>query len=258
MHPIAFELGALKIHWYGIMTALGFLCALGIMQLRRKHCKMSAGEISDFMFMLIISGVLGARIFYVIQFWDQFRDNLWEIVRIDHGGQVFYGGFLCSIIAIIIYCKRKKLSLVRVMDSSAPGLAFGHAVGRLGCFLNGCCFGAPTSCPIGVVYPEGSLPDRVYHGLALHPIQLYEASGNVILSLILFYSIGKVKPGQTFSLYLIIYGVFRFVNEFFRGDHTDFIMGLTPAQTLGIGIVATGIFFFTYFARTKENVRTDL
>lgn len=252
MCEIAFTLGPLTIRWYGVMAALGFLTALFVINLKRKYAGMTPSQVADFMLMIVISGILGSRIFYVIEFWDQFKYNLAEIVRIDHGGLVFYGGFICTIICIIVYCVRMKFSMIKVMDITVPGLAIGHAMGRIGCFLNGCCYGTPTKFPWGVIYPAGSAPAMKYPCVPIHPVQLYEAGGNILIGAVLFYFAGRLKPGQNLSLYLCFYGTFRFLNEFARGDHTDFIFGLlTPAQTIGLFLVSIGVCLFFYFGKRK-------
>ena len=259
MCEIAFTLGPLTIRWYGVMAALGFLTALFVINLKRKYAGMTPSQVADFMLLIVISGIVGSRVFYVIEFWGQFKYDLAEIFRIDHGGLVFYGGFICAVISIIVYCVRLKFSIVKVMDIAVPGLAFGHAMGRIGCFLNGCCYGTPTKLPWGVLYPAGSAPAMKYQGVPIHPVQLYEAGGNIIIGSILFYLAGKLKPGQNLSLYLFFYGTFRFLNEFARGDHTDFFMGLlTPAQTIGLFLIGTGICLFFYFGKRKNGEKYNV
>lgn len=256
MSPIALELGPLTVRWYGVMAALGFLAAVFVVKLKRKHANLQSDQISDLMLYTIISGIAGARAFYVIEFWSQFRNNLWEIIRVDHGGLVFYGGFIFAMIVIIFYCKKKKLSVISVMDVVSPGVALGHAFGRVGCFLNGCCYGKPGNHFWCVVYPVGTYPAEKYPGIALHPVQLYETFGNLIIFAVLFYFVGKLKKGMNMSLYIILYGVLRFSDEFFRGDHTDFFLGIfTPAQTIGLVLIPTGIALFIFFWKNKNDAK---
>ena len=215
---------------------------------------MSGDQVSSLIFISMICGILGARIFYVIQFWAQFRGNLWEIIRIDHGGLVFYGGFLLVIAALIIFCRRHKLDVWRVLDIVALALPLGHAFGRLGCFLNGCCYGKPTECLLGVKFPDGTPPATHYPGLHLHPVQLYEIVANLILFGLLLLMLKKVKRGQLVSLYFIGYGIIRFVDEFFRGDHTNFILGIfTKAQFIGLILVPCGIVMFYIFGKKSRS-----
>jgi phosphatidylglycerol:prolipoprotein diacylglycerol transferase len=258
MNPIAFNLFGLTIRWYGIMAALGFLAAVCVVQLKKKHANLKSDQISDLMLITIISGILGARTFYVIEFWSQFKNNLWEIIRVDHGGLVFYGGFICSMTVIIFYCRKKKLSVISVMDIVAPGVALGHALGRIGCFLNGCCYGKPGSNFMCVAYPAGSHPAEKYPGIPLHPVQLYETFGNLIIFGIVFYFAGRLKKGMNLSLYIILYGILRFSDEFYRGDHTDFFLGIfTPAQTIGLVLIPAGIALFIFFWKRKDDPKQE-
>jgi phosphatidylglycerol:prolipoprotein diacylglycerol transferase len=262
MHPIFFSIGPLTIRWYGVMAAVGFLLAALFLNLNRKRANMDENQASALLFLAIISGVVGSRVFYVIQYWSQFRDNFSEVFRIDHGGLVFYGGFFLAIAAMIIYCRAKKLDLVRVLDVFSPALAIGHAMGRIGCFLNGCCYGSTTGSWFGVHYPEGSAPALKYSGAALHPVQLYESCGNILLALFLLYLLRHAKRGVTLASYIVLYGVMRFVDEFFRGDHSYdqlWIGGLTPAQTIGLLLIPVGICTLIYFLRRHddENDKTD-
>lgn len=254
MDPVAFSIGGFPIRWYGIMAALGFITALFIINKKKKFAGITTEQLSDQMTLVIFAGILGARAFYVIQNWSIFSANPAEIIRIDHGGLVFYGGFLCAIAVMIAYCTKKKISVVKMMDITAPGLAFGHALGRVGCFINGCCFGKPTTLPWGHVYQEGTLPHQCYHSTPLHPVQLYETFGNLIMFALLFYYVGRLKKGIVLSLYLILYGVMRFLDEFLRGDHTEFLFGLfTPAQSIGIVLIPIGIACFIYFKRLPDD-----
>lgn len=249
MHPIAFEIGNFAIRWYGIMAAVGFLIACWIITLNRKKAGMTTDQATSLVMVAMIAGVIGARLFYVIQFFSQFQGNLWKVIRIDQGGLVFYGGFFLALVSLIVFCRINKLDIVRVFDVVAPALAIGHACGRIGCFLNGCCYGKPTECALGVVYPHGSAPALRYGSSALHPVQLYEAGANVLIFIALFYLVRKGRRGMAMGTYLAVYGLMRFADEFFRGDHEQFLNGLTPAQVIGLILVPVGIGMAVYFAK---------
>ncbi len=253
MHPIFLHLGPLTIRWYGIMAATGFLLATLLISLNRKRAGMNDNQVSNLLFIAIIGGIAGARIFYVIQNWSsQFSANFLEIFRVDHGGLVFYGGFFLAGAGIIIYCRRAKLDTIRVMDVFCPGLALGHAMGRIGCFLNGCCFGKVTYSWLGVYYPAESAPAMKFSGAPVHPVQLYEVCGNILLAVFLFILLRRTKRGITMASYIILYGILRFSDEFFRGDYSynELWFGwLTPAQTIGLFLIPAGIFTLIYFLR---------
>lgn len=258
MHSIAFKLGSnITIYWYGIMVALGFVCAVSMLMLNRKHANVDSEQISDIALYGMISGIVGARIFYVVQFWDQYRGNLLEIIRIDHGGLVFYGGLICTISVLLIYCLRKKLVVLNVLDIFGPALAIGHAFGRIGCFMNGCCYGKPSDISCAVRFPEGSAPAAAFPGRSVHPVQLYEAAFNIVLAAVLFLLLrkAKLKPGMIAAIYLIAYGVARFLFEFLRGDHKYFAFNLvTPSQSICPIVLLAGIALLIY---SKKSVTTE-
>ncbi len=260
MHPIFLELGNLTIRWYGIMAAAGFLTAALLIHLNRKKAGMNQDQAATLVFLAVICGIVGSRIFYVIRFWSQFRDNFWEIVRIDHGGLVFYGGFFLTLIGITIYCRKQQLSIIRVMDVCAPALAAGHALGRIGCFLNGCCYGNPTKSIFGVTYPESSEIFARYGDVAVHPVQLYEAIANIVLAIGLFYLARHAWRGIAMSTYIILYGVIRFIDEFFRGDHQQVLADelLSGSQIISLCIIPIGIMLLYYFwINEKKTIPTD-
>lgn len=258
MIPILFHIGSFPVRSYGVMAAIGFLLGCWMVNWNRRIAGMTADQASTSLLTAMIAGIVGARLFYVIQFFDQYRDHLWRIVRIDQGGLVFYGGFLCAIGALILFCRRNKLDLVRVFDIYAPGVALAHACGRIGCFLNGCCYGGPTGMPWGVAFPEGSEAALRYPGAALHPVQLYEAGEQLILFGVYCYLVRHTRRGVTMSCYLIIYGVLRFLNELARGDNPRIFGLFTPAQLIGLGIVPVGILLLIYFIMRHEPEKTEL
>lgn len=262
MNQIAFYIGEKGIHWYGVMIALGYLGAIGIIQLKKKHAGMTSEQVFDLTMIALFGGLIGARVFYVVQFWDEFfaNDPL-EIIRVDHGGLVFYGGFLVALAAVCIYAWRHKISIPLLLDVMSPAMAFAHACGRIGCFLQGCCFGkiAPKGT-LAVSFPVGSAPATFFDpshlvpSPGLYPVQLYESGLNFLLCVILLLLFRFCKKGgQIAAIYFIIYAILRFSLEFIRGDHTDIIGGLTPSQNIALwGMIPLGIALLIYWSRAKE------
>ena len=259
MDPVAFKIGFIAIRWYGVMAAAGFIAGVLIALKNRKFAGMSADQIYNMMLVAMLAGVGGARLFYVVQYWEEFQGRFWEIFRVDHGGLVFYGGFICAMVALAIYCRRQKLDLLTVLSLLGPSLTLGHMFGRIGCFLNGCCFGHPTELPWGFTYPAGSDPDKCFHGMSLHPVQIYEAVGNLILFFILQYLLPKSRGGQIAGLYMVLYGLMRMIDEFFRGDYEQHYLGLfTPAQLLCFLVIPLGIAVIIWSGRRyRKNDTAD-
>ncbi len=158
MHPIAFHLGPLTVHWYGIMVAGAFLAGLWTASLRARRANIPGERIADIVLWLMVGAILGARVVYVTTYWqDEFANQpLSEIFMIQHGGLVYYGGLIGATLAGFIYIRWKQLPLWKVADVLAPSCALGNVFGRIGCFLNGCCYGRPTDLPWGVSFPPAT------------------------------------------------------------------------------------------------------
>ncbi|MBS1369718.1 MAG: prolipoprotein diacylglyceryl transferase [Lentisphaeria bacterium] len=249
MHPILFSIGKFSVRSYGAMAAVGFLLGCWLVNVNRKYAKMSSDQASTSLFVAMITGIIGARLFYVIQFFDNYRGDLWSVFRIDQGGLVFYGGFLLALAALWGYCRRSKLDIIRVLDVYAPAMAIAHACGRIGCYLNGCCWGKPTELFFGVTYPAGSSPAQCYPGQSLYPVQLFEAGEQIALFFLYFWMVRHTRRGITMSSYLILYGIFRFLNELMRGDNAKMLEFFTIAQLIGLAVIPAGIVFLIYFLR---------
>ena len=273
MHEIAFTVGKLSIHWYGVFVALAFVTAMATLLIERKHAGLTSDNVFDLALIAIFGGVTGARLFYVVQFHDQFRDNLLDVIRIDKEGLVFYGGFIVALAVVMLYCKWKKLQMLKVLDIYAPAVAFGHVFGRIGCFMQGCCFGKPLAADSAfpsVVFPAGSAPAVCYpanprdlysavrtasESMPLIPVQLYESFCNLLIGVLLIFLLRKVKrPGGVAAIYLAAYAVMRFTMELMRGDHTDHIGVFTPSQAVAVFLmIPASAVLFWYAGRRYRN-----
>lgn len=245
MHPIAFHLGPLTVHWYGILLAAGFLAGLWTAAARAPRYGITPDKVSDAGIWIIVGAILGARILFVTTYWrEEFADQPFtEIFMIQRGGLVFYGGLIGAALACIIYCRWQKIALWKIADVFAPSIALGYVFGRLGCLMNGCCFGRACSLPWAVHFPE----THSTHGVGIHPTQIYDS----LLSLALYLGLAwlyrrKKFDGQVFATYLLCYAITRSIVESFRGDYTELHRhaGLTPAHLISIGIFATGVVLF--------------
>jgi phosphatidylglycerol:prolipoprotein diacylglycerol transferase len=242
VHPIAFNLGGFPIHWYGVMVALGFMAGLWTSSRRAPLAGIDGEKIFDLGPWLIVGTLIGARTLYVVTFWNsQFAARPFvDVFKIWEGGLVFYGGLISGTIACVIAIRVKKLPFWKVADVLAPGIALGHAFGRIGCLLNGCCYGRACSAPWAIHFPA----DHETGGAPVHPTQIYEALLNFGLSfaLALFFRRRKFD-GQVFAVYLVSYAVIRAFVEHFRGDYPpgQIHFSLTPAQWVSVPILAIGL-----------------
>lgn len=231
MYPVLFKFGPIHIYSYGLMLAFAFLLATFLARRRAFSIGMDGGAILDLGIYLVIAGILGARLLYVFLNLEYYKDNPLESIMIWRGGLVWYGGLILAILVAIWFLRAKKLPPLKTGDLIIPYVALGQAIGRIGCFLNGCCYGKPTMLAIGVRFGPAQVP--------VHPTQLYESVAMFLVYLILR---GRSPyDGKTFFLYLIFYSTFRFFNEFLRGDNPIALMGLTVSQIISVIVLATTI-----------------
>lgn len=246
MNPICFYIFSRPIYSFGIMAAIGFLTALLYWTIIARKEGRPEGFASDIAFWTILSGIIGARLAYVIANFSDYAADPLSIIRIDRGGLIYYGGFVGGIVAMIIYARVRKESLWALGDFVVSGLPLGHAFGRIGCFLNGCCYGLPCDCAYGVYM----------HGASRMPVQLFEASFNLLLFVFLawFYQQKKRAEGTVVALYMIIYPVGRWSFEFLRGDERQMFMGQTIAQNLSLLVFIAGVILLAYLVlRSRGN-----
>jgi phosphatidylglycerol---prolipoprotein diacylglyceryl transferase len=244
MDKIAFQIGPLPIHWYGVFVALGF--AIGLWNASRRALKVniSPEAVWDSGLWIIIGTIVGARLLYVVTYWKQdLADKPWtEIFMVHHGGLVFYGGLIGAILCTLIYLLVKKLPVWKFGDVMAPGIALGYAIGRIGCLMNGCCYGRPTDLPWAVRFPPGHQTE----GTSVHPTPIYETLLNIPLYLFLAWLFPRRKfDGQVFATYLMCYAVLRSLVEFFRGDYSTLHGGwATQAHLISVAIFGAGAVLF--------------
>jgi len=253
MDPVAFSIGSFEVHWYGLFVAVGFLAGLWTAGRRGRLYGLPAEKIADLGPWIIGGALIGARTLYVITYWEEefAGKGFIEVFKIRRGGLVYYGGFIGAALGTIIYTSRKKLALWRVADAFAPSVALGHAFGRIGCLMTGCCYGKACDLPWAIQFPK----DHLTHPQPVHPTQVYESILNVVLYLGLAFLYRKNRfEGQTFAVYLMAYAVLRGFIETFRGDymHRQLTGPMTPGQTMGILIFAVGLGLYVLRARGSK------
>jgi len=251
VHPIAFQLGSLTITWYGVMVALAFLIGLWTASRRGLSSGFPSEKILDLGPWLIIGTIVGARTLYVISYWnEQFSGRpIFEIFMVWKGGLVYYGGFIGATLAGILYARVKRLPLWKLGDVLAPSIALGSVFGRIGCLMNGCCYGRECSLPWAIHFPPGH---QTYpHGV--HPTEMYDSLLNLVLYLGLAWLYRHKKfDGEVFAAYLVGYAIFRSIVEMFRGDYPQYYFGwATPAHLVSLGILVVGIVLWLVLPKTS-------
>lgn len=241
MHPVLFKIGPVAIYSYGLMLALGFLT--GIYLAKQEAVRLGIGKeiIYDLGLYTLISGILGARILYVLVNLESYTSSPLKILLLNEGGLVFYGGLILACIVGFLFIRKKRLSFFRVADIVAPSIAVGESIGRIGCLLYGCCYGHPTSLPWGISFEPDSPAWSQYGSMYLHPTQIYSSLSNLAIFIILTLRRRNSRfEGEIILFYLMLSSLGRFMIENLRGDNPEFFLTLTISQCLAllIGITA--------------------
>jgi phosphatidylglycerol---prolipoprotein diacylglyceryl transferase len=248
MHPILVEIGRFSLPTYGFLVATGVLLGLLLCVRNAQRLGINPDDTWNLGIVVVLAGILGAKILLIVNDWGRYRSNLGEIFSVDtlRSGGVFSGGLVAALLAAAWFMARHKMPPLRTCDAFAPGLALGHAIGRLGCFAAGCCYGKPTQHAWGVVFrnPLGQAP----LGVPLEPTQLIESAVELINFFVLSWFITrKHADGQVFGTYLILYGVARFFIEFLRDDPGRgqvFGNAMSGTQLIAIILVIVGGLFW--------------
>jgi phosphatidylglycerol:prolipoprotein diacylglycerol transferase len=263
--PVCFTLFGHTVYWYGVMLAAGFGAGLLHLTWLGRREGRDPSFASDLCFWLIVGGILGARAAYVLGNWGEFADQPLQIMRVDKGGLVFYGGFFGAGLAIWLFARARRVPALQLFDYTLTALPLGHALGRIGCFINGCCQGSLHTGWLSCTYPpksavwwsqvdDGLLSAEAHAALPVWPVQLFEAGANLAIYLILFAAYRrKHTPGSLVALYFLLYSATRFGLEFLRGDLTNRVVlhGLTSAQWVSIGLFSAAL-LLAYILRLRN------
>jgi phosphatidylglycerol:prolipoprotein diacylglycerol transferase len=259
LFELPFKIGdfPLAIHTYGFFIAIGFIVGLWLATREAKKLGIDPKLISDLTFWILIWGLIGSRIVYIITTWDEYMADPSLFIKIHKGGLVWYGGFIGASLFTLYYSIKHKLPFFKIADILIPSVSIGHAFGRLGCFSAGCCFGKECSKDFifAVVFkhPESIAPK----GMPLYPTQLFESVGEAIIFLILvIFRTRKRFNGQVLLMYMTLYPILRSLLEILRGDKIrGFIIEpyLSTSQFISIFVIAIAIYLQIYLSkRNKE------
>jgi phosphatidylglycerol:prolipoprotein diacylglycerol transferase len=223
---------------------------------RARSRGLDASRVMDLGIIIIIAAIVGAKLLLVAVDFNYYRGHPAEIFSLARSGGVFYGGLIAAVLAAFWYLRRHKMPVWVTCDVFAPGIALGHAIGRVGCLFAGCCFGRPTTLPWGIVFSDPFAASYVGTplGVHLHPTQLYEAGAELaILALLLAVERrGRPFAGRTFWFYTLLYGVSRFVIEYFRGDERGMLLGLSTSQFISVVLVPLSVYMLLRLARRPQ------
>jgi len=272
MFPVLLEIGPLKLYSYGLMIAIGYLTALYFVQREVQRMGLDPNLIATQALITFLLGLAGTRVLHIMMYPSTYalNDPLgW--IAVWRGGLVFQGAIPPAFLYAYWTLRRHRIPFFLIADIAAPYLALGQAFGRVGCFLNGCCYGKRADgLPWGICFPEGSLvyqaqslryaelrPSITHWSYPVHPTQLYSVAGLLLIFALLLLARKKWHPFDGFALpsYMALYGLFRFTVEFFRGDGNPTVLGfgvLSNQQVFSIILVVGGVVLFQYLSRRAK------
>lgn len=269
MHPTLLSIGPFDFHAYTVTMALAFL--IGVLGAVRENYKREnpfpvtpAGGVWIF-----VGALVGAKLYWYLQYglnftYDDGTAYEWyRIFFIWESGMVYYGGLIGGFLGALAYVKYVKVPVVPMADIGMPFLPLGHAIARVGCYLNGCCWGAVTHGPTGVTFPrrshawrqqveDGLIQRAASEPLPVYPTQLYEAAGLLVMFFIMRYAYRHKKfDGSVAMLYPLLYGILRFCTEAFRGDSARPLLGMTASQLIALGLFLGAACFYVVMFQTR-------
>lgn len=267
MCPELFNIGPIPVRSFGLMLALSFFLGVYYVKKVAARDKFPFEPLLNVAYILIIGGILGARISYVLLHLDEFAGrwthsfNPFGSTEFGIAGLNLYGGVILAILGAWAYCYFKRLKILQVFDYFAPTLALGIGITRIGCFLNGCCFGTPTGLPWGISYPDNSLPFSVFGDQHIHPSQIYSSLYGLFLFVVLHY-INKKKSffGQPVAILFMAEAVFRFAIEYVRyyEDAMYFTLGsYQPTYNQVVSVLLFAIGLILYIVRRKRPIEAQ-
>jgi phosphatidylglycerol:prolipoprotein diacylglycerol transferase len=242
MYPKLISIGSFYIPTYGVLVALGFLAGLWVAGRLARAAGLPQEKITNLAVYCAIAGIAGAKLFMFLFDLPEYVHNPGQIFSFEtlQAAGVFHGGFIVALLVAVFYMRREKLPALRTMDAFAPGVAIGQAIGRLGCFAAGCCWGRACYLPWGVRF-RSDFAAPVPLDRPLHPVQLYESAADFLIFAFLYRVYRRSeRPGTVIGLYLVLYSTARFIIEFFR-EHEQALVGpFSLTQWIALGLLLLG------------------
>ena len=246
MFPKLISIGSFFIPTYGTLVAIGFLAALWVITRLAKRAKLPSERVTNLAIYCALAGLAGAKLFMILfdfsDYWSG-RQQLFSLGTLQAAG-VYQGGFVVAFVVALLYMRRQNLPILVTCDIFAPGIALGQAIGRIGCFSAGCCWGIPTHVRWAVTFqnPQAGELTGVPLGIPLHPTQLYESFADALIFLFLYFQIARAHTsGTILGWYLTLYSAARFAIEFFRFHEQGLHAGLSYTQWISLATLIAGL-----------------
>jgi len=248
MHPVLFQVGPVTVYTYGVLAAVGFLLGLWWAYRQAPRVGLDPRKVWNLGVYGILVALVSSKLWFIFSMWDYYVANPREIFSMEtfQSAGTFYGGVIGGILWVVLYAHFQKMPLLGVLDLAAAPVALGHSIGRVGCFMAGCCYGKPTSLPWGVTFTN-PIAERIAGtplNVSLHPTQLYEAGAEFLNFLLLVWLGTRQRfAGQLVGAYFILYGIERGAIEFLRADPGRTLMfhdAVSLMQIVSVGLILTG------------------
>lgn len=264
MYPVLFKLGPVEIKTYGLMLALSFVIGFLIASKRAEKHGIESAVLLDLCFYILLSSIIGSRLYYAVTHLSEFSSNPLEVFYIWEGGLSMMGGVILSLLVSWLFLRVKRIDFFLMGDILAPSIALGVGVTRIGCFMYGCCYGAPTDLPWGCIFPVHSAAGSAHPHVAIHPTQLYASAYGILIFVILMLVSGK-KPPQGFliGLLLVLYSIARFLIDFVRDYETSQFVVQHPVPLTNNQILCIFLFIFgahriwVSYSKKKRTISAD-
>jgi len=246
VHPTLWKFHGIELHSYGLLLAVAFLLGIQIFVARARARGLPEEPMQALSLWLLVLAIAGGRALFVLTHWSEYAADPLAIVRLWEGGLILYGGYLAAITGGIVFLRRRGLPVWRVGDAAAPSMALGVAIGRLGCFMNGCCFGLPTALPWGVRFPAESTASYTFPGAALHPSQVYLSGASFLLFVtLLAFDRTRRFDGWLFWTYIALDAIFRFLIDFTRYYDASGAIGSIGTLSFNMNQIVSGFLILT-------------
>lgn len=245
MFPKLISIGSFYIPTYGVLVALAFLAALSITLRLSRRIGLPSDKVTNLVLYCAFAGIAGAKLFMILFDLPEYLHDPGEIFSMQtlQAAGVFHGGFIAALIVAVLYMRKQQLPVWKTMDAFAPGVAIGQAIGRLGCFAAGCCWGRECDLPWGVHF-RSDFAAPVPLDKALHPVQLYESAADLLIFGILYRYFNRApRQGNVIGLYLVLYSTARFIIEFYRVHEQSLVGPFSLTQWIAVALFVLGLIF---------------